>query len=269
MFEVETERPHPQLKRYIRAFVQRSFRMHETEAVEPVIARLGAMLEFQFRDPYVIPSFVDDAENPCAPITVVGPISHRRVRLVIRGEVVALAVIFQPLGFYRFFGVPVSLLAERGTEGHSILGPRISALHEQLGNAPSFVQRVDLLNRFFRERAQSGFATEGVDRGLHALLVPGPVQTVDAVSRNLGISRRQLERRSLEYIGLPPKMLSRIARFQRALRMRTSNNKSWLEIAHASEYYDQMHMVRDFHVFAGDSPARSFADIAPEHLINF
>ena len=50
----------------------------------------------------------------------------------------------------------------------------------------------------------------------------------------------------LDYMGLSPKMLVRIARFQRALRMRAVNSGSWSEVAYKLDYFDQMHMIRDF-----------------------
>jgi AraC-like DNA-binding protein len=40
--------------------------------------------------------------------------------------------------------------------------------------------------------------------------------------------------------------------------------RTWTDIAHTVGYYDQMHMVRDFYHFSGESPsqyARSFATL--------
>ena len=269
MLHIERAHPHPQLARCIRAFVQRDFRMHGAEAVEPVVARLGMMLEFQFRDPYRIPSFSDESENPCSPITVIGPISRRRVRLIVRGDVSALAVIFEPSGFYQLFGAPASPLAERGTEGHAVLGPGVSKLNQRLGNSTSFSQRVSLLDDFFLFRLQRSKSKPDQLHGFRAFLQAGTHSKVAQVARELGMSARQLERKSLEYFGVSPMMLTRISRFQRALTMGTREAISWLQIAHASEYYDQMHMIRDFRTFAGGPPTKSFASIAPHHLINF
>ncbi|MEI9977221.1 MAG: AraC family transcriptional regulator [Ignavibacteriota bacterium] len=243
--------------------------MSGTEAVEPVIARLGMMLEFQFCDPYWIPSFSDDFENPCSPITVVGPISRRRVRLIVRGNVSALAVIFEPSGFYQLFGVPASPLAERGTEGQAVLGTGVSKLYERLGNSTFFLQRVRLLDDFFLSRLQRSTSRPSLLHEFRAFLEAGARSTVAQVSRGAGVSARQLERKSLEYFGVSPTMLTRISRFQRALALRTGESTSWLQVAHASEYYDQMHMIRDFHTFAGGPPGESFAGIAAHHLINF
>jgi AraC-like DNA-binding protein len=269
MLRIDTSHPHPLLTPYIRAFVQRDFRMGHEEAVEPVVARLGMMLEFQFRDPYWIPSFSDDSENPCSPITVIGPISSRRVRLIVRGNVSALAVIFEPAGFHRLFGVPAAPLAERGTEGHSVLGPDVSRLYERMGNAPSFVRRVSMLNAFFLDRLRRSPDQSGLLHGFRPLLEGRSHAGVAQIARHVGMSTRQFERKSLEYFGLSPSMLNRIARFQRALLLGSSPNMSWLEVAHAADYYDQMHMVRDFRAFAGGPPTRAFAFIDPHHLIRF
>ena len=269
MHRVQTTRPHPLLVPYIRAFVQRDFRMRGTEEVEPVVARLGIMLEFQFRDPYWIPSFSDDSENPCASITVIGPISYRRVRLIVRGNVSALAVVFEPSGFYRLFGIPASPLAERGTEGHAVLGTGVSKLYERLGNSISFSRRTSLLNNFFLERLQRSTSGPSLLEGFRPFLQGGNHRSVGRVSKQIGVSARHLERKSLEYFGVSPTMLTRISRFQRALTLSAGGTSSWLQVAHASDYYDQMHMIRDFHAFAGGSPVKSFANIAPHHLINF
>jgi AraC-like DNA-binding protein len=32
------------------------------------------------------------------------------------------------------------------------------------------------------------------------------------------------------------------------------NERAWTDIAHDLGYYDQMHMVHDFRIFAGESP---------------
>jgi len=269
MLHVETTRPHPLLTGYVRAFVQRDFQMRGMEVVEPVVARLGMMLEFQFRDPYWIPSFSDDSENPCSPITVIGPISRRRVRLIVRGNVSALAVIFEPSGFYQLFSVPAAPLAERGHEGHAVLGTGVSKLYERLGNSASFSRRVSLLNDFFLERLQRSARCPSLLYGFRTFLEGGNHSTVTQVSKRIGVSRRKLERASLEYFGVSPTMVSRISRFQRALAFRAGKAASWLQVAHASDYYDQMHMVRDFHTFAGGPPGMSSASIAPHHLINF
>jgi hypothetical protein len=37
----------------------------------------------------------------------------------------------------------------------------------------------------------------------------------------------------------------------------------------AADYYNQMHMIRDFRAFAGGPPTKAFASIEPHYLIKF
>jgi transcriptional regulator GlxA family with amidase domain len=78
---------------------------------------------------------------------------------------------------------------------------------------------------------------------------------IDQLAKLSCISIRQLERQFNERIGMPPKLFSRLVRFSHAWIMREKNpNISWLKIAHACDYADQMHMIRDFKEFAGVTP---------------
>ncbi len=144
--------------------------MRGAEAVEPVVARLEMMLEFQFR--------------------------------VVRGNVSALAVIFEPAGFHRLFGVPAAPLSERGTEGRAVLGTDVSQLYERLGNATSFFRRVNMLNAFFLKQLEESPNWPLSIHGFRSLLKSGRHGGVAQVGRQLGMSTRQLERKSLEYFGL-------------------------------------------------------------------
>jgi transcriptional regulator GlxA family with amidase domain len=70
-------------------------------------------------------------------------------------------------------------------------------------------------------------------------------------------------------MGVSPKTLVRIARFQHVLKMKGASSLPWVEVAHALEYHDQMHMIRDFRDFAGDAPIRACEQIHSDHLISF
>jgi transcriptional regulator GlxA family with amidase domain len=83
--------------------------------------------------------------------------------------------------------------------------------------------------------------------------------SVDQLASSAGVSSRQLERRFLQEVGVGPKLLARIVRFQQVFRAVDQLNPAWATVAVECGYYDQAHLIRDFNQFAQQTPAVLFA----------
>ena len=269
MLTVQTAAPQPALLPFVRAYVQREARLGALELVEPVVARLGVMLEFEFAGSYEVRNYGSGALDATFPISIIGPQTWRRAHLIIRDHVESLVIMFQPAGFHALFGTPTAPLAETGTEGHAVLGSSVSTLHQQLGNLKTFIERTEILDRYLLHRLTHDAVRDPAYQALHLLTRPGSGMGVEEVARHMGVNRRYLGRKVLTYAGVAPKTLTRIARFSQALRLRTETAQTWTQIAQAAGYHDHMHMIRDFHVFAGDAPTSALQEIAPDHLVHF
>jgi AraC-like DNA-binding protein len=80
---------------------------------------------------------------------------------------------------------------------------------------------------------------------------------IERLARHLGITRRHLERRFRDEVGLPAKQMARIARVHAVLRtIQQQPHMSGAEIAAHCGYSDQPHMIRDCKAIAGHTPAR-------------
>src|SRR5262245_24495420 len=80
---------------------------------------------------------------------------------------------------------------------------------------------------------------------------------VDMLAARCNLSGRQLERRFLDDVGLPPKRLARLVRFQRALRILTEPvRQGGADLAAQLGYADQAHFIRDFRELAGHTPTQ-------------
>ncbi|HKP30990.1 MAG TPA: helix-turn-helix domain-containing protein [Gemmatimonadales bacterium] len=84
---------------------------------------------------------------------------------------------------------------------------------------------------------------------------------VEVLATGAGLGMRQLERRFLEEVGMTPKRLARISRFQRVFHAMEQQPAGWTQVALNCGYYDSSHLVRDFHEFAGDAPSRALAEL--------
>ncbi|MEU4743130.1 helix-turn-helix transcriptional regulator [Actinosynnema sp. NPDC023658] len=74
--------------------------------------------------------------------------------------------------------------------------------------------------------------------------------TVDDLARSLGLSARQLHRRSLAAFGYGPKVLHRVLRFDRAVKLAWAG-VPFADVAHRTGYADQAHLSREVRELAG------------------
>lgn len=85
---------------------------------------------------------------------------------------------------------------------------------------------------------------------------------IELLAKSVGMSRRQLERKFKERVGISPKRLCRNLRFKNLLvHLSASGKDSWASTALAFGYYDQSHMVNDFKEFTGISPT-AYVDLS-------
>ncbi len=192
-----------------------------------------------------------------------------------------------PLGAQRLLGVPMDSLTNRAIELPEILGARARRLEEQLLDTPGYEARLDLVETFIlRRMAETTPAPAAIDwawRQLHGSA--GPVD-IGALAEATGQSHKRLIASFREHIGVPPGMVSRLIRFERAVaavnqagpfatnqprfdgaassKMRSPKSVRLAEIAVDAGYYDQAHFNREFRSFAGVTPLEYAARLLPE-----
>lgn len=140
-------------------------------------------------------------------------------------------------------------------EARSVIGPNCRDFEQKLASALSFQERACVANAFLlecmTERSRGDAVAAVADRFLSER---GALGVGDAAAQ-AGLSVRQFERRFSEQVGVPPKLYTRIVRFNAALEAKLSAPlRLWTDIAHASGYYNQMHMIRDFEDLTGENP---------------
>ena len=89
--------------------------------------------------------------------------------------------------------------------------------------------------------------------------------SIGELARDVGWSHRHLSARFREQVGLPPKALARVLRFERALNfLRGVRPRPLAEVALAARYYDQAHLNREFRALAGCTPTELQASRLPD-----
>jgi AraC-like DNA-binding protein len=171
-----------------------------------------------------------------------------------------------PLGAHSLLGLPMHHLANAVVKLDDLIGAEAQRLAARLDEAPGWAARFDLLDAVFGERlARARPASSGVAWAWGRLRATHGAITVAALTEELGWSRRHLGAQFHEQIGLPPKLLARILRFDRVVALlRDRDPERWAEVAYACGYYDQAHFNRDFRQFAGATPTAFLASRLPD-----
>jgi AraC-like DNA-binding protein len=92
--------------------------------------------------------------------------------------------------------------------------------------------------------------------------------SVNELSEQHQVNRRQLARKFSSAIGLSPKQLAKTIRIQTALKTLLNEKVSSLtELAYENEYFDQAHFIREFKEFTGLTPKEFFGDDLKMSLI--
>jgi AraC-like DNA-binding protein len=160
-----------------------------------------------------------------------------------------------PLGMHRLLGVPMAELANRTLALGELL-PGAHDLTGRLRDAASWSQRFDLVEEFLARRlADSTSPLPALEWSWEQLRRTGGRAPIGNLAGELGWSHRRLIARFHEQIGLAPKTLARVIRFDRAVSsLRARGTPSLAEIACDCGYFDQAHMNRDFRELAGMTP---------------
>ncbi|WP_296741837.1 AraC family transcriptional regulator [Mesorhizobium sp.] len=162
---------------------------------------------------------------------------------------------FTPLGARRFFGLPMSELRDRMVGLDDALGFDGIALRERLGEAPDWSSRFAIAEDFVSGRlAEAKELAPEVRWACRMVIASGGRTRISALAEELGWSRKHLAAKFTDAIGIGPKTLSRIVRFNRALSLSKQQDDDWAGIAADCGYADQAHLVREFRQLAGETP---------------
>ena len=86
----------------------------------------------------------------------------------------------------------------------------------------------------------------------HRIIESNGAATISELAAELGWSHRRLIARYRDAVGLPPKLVSRIVRFERLAALTASEPViDWADAALDCGFYDQAHLARDVRELAG------------------
>ena len=133
-------------------------------------------------------------------------------------------------------------------------GPMCDELTECLSAADGWPERFAAVDRALLRRLRPATIPDVMAWAWRRLAISDGRLPVHELARDIGFSRRHFGERFMSEFGISPKAAARVFRFEHACRMFLRYPRRIADVAVASGFHDQPHMVREWHALAGCSP---------------
>jgi AraC-like DNA-binding protein len=181
-----------------------------------------------------------------------------------------IGVHFRPGGAFPFLGIAATELTDSHANLEDLWGRQAAELRSKPCEAHTVRDRFQILHEVLINRIHPvPNQYPAVEFALRQFDTVGRCSSIRQVAAELGLSQRRFIELFAIQVGLTPKLLCRILRFQRARALATRNGGlqsaagecepapeiEWADIAIACGYYDQAHFINDFRSLSGVSPS--------------
>jgi AraC-like DNA-binding protein len=254
-----TLKPPPELAPYVRCFW-----IYEGEASEqePFVHRSYAdgCAEMVFHHRGAFDQVFEDGRVERSFRAGVHAQSAQFSRFITGEDFAMFGVYLYPYAIPKLFSMPATDLTGQMPDLGSIFGRAGRELEERVMQALTGMERARIVSEFLIERLNK--TTQEVpiifSSISHIIEAKGLID-IGTLSDRFFSSPRNFERRFKEFAGLPPKLFSRIIRFQSTVKEYGKTGQSLTDIAYEFGYYDQSHFIREFREFSGYNPKVFFS----------
>jgi AraC-like DNA-binding protein len=248
--------PHPSLLEYVESIHIVEIKFTLLDALSPIYTFVPThtrFLCFYLSDKVKVKK-LDGGFVARARSIIIGP-QLTPVTLDLGSEHFCVIVSLKPCGMYRLLGVPLQEIVDRDYDARLVIGSEIDEVLEQLQEAQTNALKNEVIQQYLLGKRQQLKPALAFDLAMVQLVRGMGNLSIDYLANQSNLSVRQFERKSLERLGLPPKVYARMVRFTHAYNYKERNpSASWSAIAYRCGYFDQMHLIRDFKFFAGFTP---------------
>ncbi|MDR6922672.1 MULTISPECIES: helix-turn-helix domain-containing protein [Chryseobacterium] len=256
--DYHTFQPHPDLADLIKCYWTLDSAKEDVPQTQTIVP--DGCMEMIFHHGDLYKQYIDGKATVQPRSCVFGQLTEP-LKIEPTGITGIFSVRFHHDGFIPFATIPIKEMDDKAVSLVELFGNSGTELESKVILAKRTEDKIDLVEAFLLGRLN----TETIDRIVQStvdllLNVNGQI-SVNELSRQTNINRRQLERKFSSVIGLSPKQLSRIIRLQTTLKLLLHKEYSNLTaLAHESEYYDQAHFIKDFKEFTGLTPKEFYGE---------
>jgi AraC-like DNA-binding protein len=246
--------PHPLLKNFIdKMWLFESSGKMPAEDLKLVVPNGHIKLSVAFRNGIVASvngkTFISKEQNISLTGVIDVPVILDVEEDISTGTIV---IEFNPQGAYRFFQISLNDIKNQIHPLIDILGTVARQLEEQISNVSGIKDKVNLLQQFLLKQLSLQTEDSIFDYCVAKIASSKGKITIRELEKKTGYSSRWLNMKFRDKLGISPKNLSSIIRFNQYYNAVANNSEmDFMQNAFYDHYYDQSHFLKEFKRFTG------------------
>lgn len=176
---------------------------------------------------------------------------------VLEGKIGMTGIVFKPTAIHAIFNIRMSHLVNSRMPLDLMIGPLAENLSKEVKGEVTDEGRIRILENFMLSRLEEGKKKMSIiDEVVDFINAKNGSVSVEAVASKFKVSRRYVEKKFLEKVGVSPKFYARIKRFGTlSNKVAHAEKIDWQDVVFETALHDQSHLVKEFMEFNKMNPS--------------
>lgn len=165
-----------------------------------------------------------------------------------------IMVRFRIGALYAYTGISQSELSDKIIDGAVLFGEKLTHLRNEICEQEDPLKMFSLIDKFLLLELKKEDCHK---QAVIDYMVANIKQPYASLIGKTGYSQKYLIQLFKEHVGITPKYLQRIIRFNEIMEKLQLADKDldWMDVVHRHQYHDQAHFIKDFSHFIGMNPS--------------
>lgn len=222
---------------------------------------INIVFELSNTSKYIYDNFSNEEKQKCSQVWFSGVLKEY-ITISSHAEEM-IVVVFHPGACYPLTHNNANLFTDKVVSAVDVFGMTIIDLYTNLKTSNLLDDKFyKIENWLSNQLIDDDFYTNIIRTAIDYICSTSSKVSISNLALESGFSQKQFIQLFRKYVGITPKQLHRIMRFNDILSNIKKNEKvSWTAIALDCGYFDQAHFIKDFKSFSGLNPKKYLKDI--------